>query len=616
MTTGSQTVTTGRTIKDLATLLRAVAAAGEDPDKLEELLDVVTALDGMFEGAVLFKGGYGGGSFVIASSRGLSGEAARSWLRWPLRRLFARMKPARILDPAHGDRAALAIPFSHGNDHRVIVAPLAEPASALGTDDFLASVESVTVPRDSAASPLMPVALSLAPTVMSFATCADLCDRLSSALARRGWPVEAVSTFGKLTRRMQEFLPDIVVVDAAELGDPVSAITSIHRIADYGALCVLAFYQEEPHALFPAIVDRWLPHDASETTIFKTIKQLAQEASALRHASLHEERVMAQRRALSAPNANELARLAAQRAAEAVGGWAACSLISESGTVYRAEHPNAAQPVLASIPKGFLSGTRSFYAVFDDEFLDELTDAPNDRSAFLSLRPVSAASVALVSQDGYHRGVLVACSFDRAADTQAFEVLANLADVVVDRFEELRAGVKPIPELQKERFWERLRDRMIDLDVYHSADCAIPWRYRQVTETRGLLTLNVEEDGDAVSSLMESSFRMPLADAFGGRDASAPFFVATIDSASQAMDYATLGFSAPMLFDRRGPVATIARTRGVTTGMARLDPSANTVVCDEALFAWLSQRLGSADSLPVLLDREKPAGFASIITLG
>ena len=96
----------GRTIKDLATLLRAVAAAGEDPDKLEDLLDIVTALDGIFEGAVMFKGGYGGGSFVIASSRGLSGEAARSWLRWPLRRLFARMKPARILDPARGDARA------------------------------------------------------------------------------------------------------------------------------------------------------------------------------------------------------------------------------------------------------------------------------------------------------------------------------------------------------------------------------------------------------------------------------------------------------------------------------------------------------------------------------
>ncbi len=609
-------MTTGRTIKDLATLLRAVAGAGEDPDKLEDLLDVVTALGGTFEGAVLFKAGYGGASFVIASSRGLSREAARSWLRWPLRRLFARMKPARILDPARGDRAALAIPFSHRNDRRVLVAPLAEPASALGSDDFLASVESVTIPRDSAASPLLPVALSLAPKVTSFAACSALHDRLSSALARRGWPVECVSTFGKLTRRMQASLPDIVVVDAAELSDPVSAITSIHRIADRGALCVLAFYREEPHVLFPAVVDRWLPHDASETTIFKTIKKLAQEASALRHASLHEERVMAQRRALSAANANELARLAAERAAEAVGGWACCSLISESGTVHRAEHPPSPQPVLASIPKGFLTGTRSFYAVFDDEFLDELTDAPKDRSAFLSLRPASAASIALVSQDGYHRGVLVACSVDRPAETQAFEVLANLADVVVDRFEELRAGVTPIPELQKERFWERLRDRMIDLDVYRSADCAIPWRYRQVTETRGLLTLNLEEDGDAVSSLMESSFHLPLADAFRGRDVSAPFFVATIDAASQAMDYATVGFSAPMLFDRPGPAATIGRTRGITTGTARLDSSANTVVCDGALWTWLSQRLGSADSLPALLDREKPAGFASIITLG
>ena len=55
---------------------------------------------------------------------------------------------------------------------------------------------------------------------------------------------------------------------------------------------------------------------------------------------------------------------------------------------------------------------------------------------------------------------------------------------------------------------------------------------------------------------------------------------------------------------------------GITTGTARLDPSANAVVCDAALLKWLSQRLGSDDSLPALLDRELPAGFASIITLG
>ena len=602
-----------RAMKDLAALLRAVAAAGEDPGKLDDLLDVTAAID-VFEGAALFKGGYGGGSFVIASTRRIGGKEARPWMRWPLRRLFVRMRPACILDPARADRAALAIPFSHGTQRCVVVAPFAQPASSLREDDFLASVESVTIPRDSAPLPIS--LFSSAPAVTSFAVCSDLHERISSAVARRGWPVERVTTYAKLTRRLHESAPDVVVVDAAELRDLVSAITSIHRIADYASLCVLAFYDDEPGALFPALVDRWLPHDASETTIFKAVKRLAQESAARRQYSLREERVVAQRRALRAPTAIELARLAAERAAEIVDGWASCFLLNESGTVYRSEYPPSPQPVLASIPTAFLTGARTFHAAFDDEFLEELTDSRADRDAFRALRPGSAASIALVSQDGFHRGVLVACSFERCVDAQAFPALDDLAHVVVDRFDELRSGAAPIPELQKERLWERLRGSTIDLDVYRSPDCAIPWHYRQVTETRGLLTLNVEEDDGVVRHILDSSSRRPLAEALQSARRAAPFFAATIDIDSQTMDYATHGFSAPVLLDRSGPAATIARSHGITTGVARLDPSANAVVCDGTLWTWLSARLGSADNLPALLDRERPAGLASIITLG
>ena len=608
-------MTAGRSLVELAALLRAIAAAGDDPEKLDALLDVVAGLGTIFDGAVLFKGGPGGDSFVVAAQRGSSTGGVRSWMRWPLRRLFSRMKPARILDPTRPQRAALAIPFSHVNDRSVLVAPLVEADAMPGNDEFFAALESLTIPRDSPASPLQPVLLSAGPSVTSFGVSAKIHDRISSALARRGWSVERAGSFGELCVRLQHAVPDIIAVDLTELDDPVSAITSIHRVADYAPLCVLAFYADPPRGPFASLVDRWLPHDASDAAIFLTIKQLGREAAALQRHVLREERVSAQRDALSASSANELTRIAAERAAEILGGWGACFLLNDSGTVYRAEHPQGPHALLRSIPKAFLSGTRTFHTIFDERFLDELTDDPKERDALSSLRPLSAACLALVSHDGFHRGVLAGCAFDRRADTQAFDALDDLARVVVDRFDRLRDGVGSIPELRRERFWDRLRDRAIELHVYRSADCAIPWRYREITQTRGLLTFNVDEKEASIARLSDPSFRRPLVEAFCDRSASRPFFAATIDAGTHAMDYATLGFSAPILLGRAAPAATIEQAGGMTTGVARLDSSSNAIVCDGRLWTWLSARLASVDDLSRLLDRERPGGLASIISL-
>jgi hypothetical protein len=611
-----ETVTQHRLIQHLAALLRAIGDASNDPTRLDELLDALVGIGGVFASAVLLAGGYAGGPFVITATRRESGEQARSWMRWPLRRLFVRMKPAVIFDPIGAGRQALAIPLSHGAARWVVVARLTEAACGCAYDDFLAVIENVTISPSSGECALdsrIPAG-QFEPAVVSFALDDDLRDRLDEALSKREWPLAHFQRFGPLTRRLQQSVPDVIVVGTPLLSNPVSAITSIHRIANYSGLRMLAFCPDDfrPRQS-SALIDRYLRNDASEAAIFKAVKELAYESTALRRSWSREEHVLAARRAADLFTAQALVIFAAERAAEIMRGWACCCLFN-GGAVYRAEEPRRRQPVLNSIPKGFLNGSKIFAPVFDDDFIAEVTDDPRDRDALLAMRPASAATLALVSNDGQHHGVLVAFSAERQVAESAFEALDGLAQLVVRRFDELRC-VAPIPELQKESFWERVRDGAFALDVYRSADCAIPWRYRILAQTRGLWTLNIDERSAAARELERLGSGSP-AERLRGYVADSPFFAATIDFASQTMEYATEGFSVPSILNRPGPTATVSESAGRAIGTVVLKSPAKALVCDAELWSWLRGRVGRGASLRAVLERERPTGLASVITLG
>ncbi len=349
-------------------------------------------------------------------------------------------------------------------------------------EDFLRAVECVTVPSDTSTRPadsFIPTD-SFEPAIVTFALADDLDRRVVDALSSRGWPHERIASFAMLTRRLRDSVPDVVVVDVARLQDPISAITSIHRIADCGALLILAFHPAGfERQCFQAVIDRFLPSDAPPASIFKTIKGLAGEAAILQRNFTHDESTMIRRFAAGKLGYRELAEFAAKEAAAIMRGWACCFLLNDNGVAYRAEFPRSSEPVMRSIPKTFLSGTSAFEAVCSPDFIEELTDDPAERKALQAMQPASCAAITLISDDGRHRGVLIACSTEGQVKSRSFEGLESLAEIVVQRALELQYTLQPIPEFRTGKCWESLKDHRLTIEVYRSKGCAVPWRYKE-----------------------------------------------------------------------------------------------------------------------------------------
>ncbi len=498
------------------------------------------------------------------------------------------------------------------------MAPLQISNAPIEYEDFLRVVESVTVPSDTSArsaDSFIP-ANAFEPAIVTFALAEDLDRRVVETLSSRGWPYERVTSFAMLTRRLRDSVPDVVVVDVARLQDPISAITSIHRIADCGALLILAFHPAGfDRQCFQAVVDRFLPSDAPAASIFKTIKGLAGEAAILQRSLTHDERTITQRSAAGKFGYRELAEFAAKEGAAIMRGWGCCFLLNDGGVVYRAEFPRSSEPVMRSIPKAFLTGSCAFEVVSSPSFVEDLTDDPADRKALLSMRPVSSAAITLVSDDGRHRGVLVACSTEGKVKSRSFEALECLSEIVAQRALELQHTLQQIPEFRTGNCWESLRERRLTIEVYRSKGCAVPWRYRQFGDAHGLLTLNIDDDDPVLQKTDAPLGRKSLAEISRNREESSPFFAASIDFSSQSLNFATLGFSAPIFLNRSGPTSAIVTAGNVTTGTSTLLSASDMVVCDRAMWGWLSEHLGAGENLHSALDREMPRGLASIITL-
>jgi hypothetical protein len=607
-------VSDDRPIRQLAAVTAAIGAAADDPAAFDRLLDTLVGAGGIFSNAILFRGGYGGASFVVASSRGEQNLLSRNWLRWPLRRLFARMKPSRIADPTVPQRVALAIPFGRGIDRWVVVATISESGLRRESADFFAVLENCMVPHTRLSRERLPLA-PMNPVITGFALCDDLYKRVEASLRARGWSLERVPTFGQLSRLLQAAVPDIIAIDASELAAPLSAITSVLRIANYGALQVLAFHAEEfAGETHPAVIDRLLPHEADAAAISRAVKELVRESLTLRALNMEEEDELAQRRAAQLISPRELADFGAERAAEILNGWACSFLLDERGVTYRGESRRAAPPAINSIPKGFLSDSCAFEPQVGQEFLDEVTDDPAERIVILATRPVSGASIPLISSTGRHRGVLIAFSTEGAADSNRFQALERLGRILTQRFERLEPAGESIPEFRSERLWQRLRDRMLGLDVYRSADCAIPWHYRIIDETRGLLTFGLEDDSKLARGLTAAG-GATLARTLKNCVTEKACFAAAIDFSSQALCYASRGFSPPIV-DRRGAVTSIGGSVTLTTGVTLLKSAASATICDGTLWEWLKRRGYGLEMLPTEIDNERPRGLASIVTLG
>jgi hypothetical protein len=612
-------VTTRPPIEELARLVGAISAAAKKPNAVASCFDAFTASHDLFTSVILFKGGYAGSAFVIASSSGRPRYEVRSWMRWPLRRLFINMQPLRIENLVDRNLTALAVPFSHGIDRWLIIATMSDTARSPDYDAFFGALESLTVACGAAATSFngeQPPA-AMEPVITGFALAPELRGRANGALARRGWTMQHIAKFSELSQSLRRSAPDVVAIDASQLDDCVAAAAGIHRIAECGPVRVLAFDSSERSLLNSAgLVDRVLPHDSEPQAIFRAIKELALESGALRQLLAAESGNVAQVEVSKALSPQELAAFAARSVSNIVGGWAYCVLLNEYGAVYRAQSPGEPHLPMHSIPKAYLSGSRLFHETPSHEFLNTITDDPFERQALLNMHPTSAATIALVSEDRRHCGVIVACSLERRIDSHIFETLDRFGRVAGTRFGRLQPSRQHFVELRKERAWERLHDHMLHVDVYRSSGCTVPWRYRTFEDAWGLLTLGLEDDTELIQRLQQSArgSAVPAVPHVEDLVRDAPCFAATIDFCSQTMHYSSRGFSPPLFFEGIGPRATSRSSRSTVTGVATLDGN-EAVICDGALLSWLRERTGRIERLAHVLESEQPAGFASVITL-
>lgn len=606
-------------IEELAAVVDAIGAAARSADELPALLSTLRRLPSrLFADAVLLKGGCGGAAFIVVRGREFT-AGSRTWMRWPLRRLFARMQPSRITNPCALTQHALAIPFAYDTERYVVLASLTKRARDPDCGRFFGILERMTVPGVERVAPEsgdIPVT-PMEPIIAGFGLCEPLYERVDETLRRRGWTIENLRPFCDLWSRLQQATPDIIALDLDEIESPLTATLSIHRAADSAALRIVGFGDKRLSQYgSDAVIDRLLPHDADRETIFRVFKDLARDASMFRRTHVRDADVAAKRQAQSSLTPFELAGFAARRASEIMHGWAYCVLFSQSGTVYRAEEPALSTPVFSTIPKSFL-GEAFFDVRVGDHFLTEVTDDAAERMALMALRPLSGATLPITYDNGERCGVLVACARHRWADSAAFEALKRLVRVVAARHRALGPSRLVIPEFTQERFWERLRDHGCEIDVYRSSDCGIPWRYRALTDTSAMLTLGV---GDDAAFRLGRQERAKIANVeamhvVASLENRVPSFAATIDFSTQSMTYAGHGFTPPISLAARGPIGSVQNVHGITTGTIALPHEGEAAVFDSTLWRWLSQQ-NETQQLRPLLDQEMPSGLASIVTLG
>jgi hypothetical protein len=605
-------------IEELAALVEAIDRAAKSADALPALLLTLRGdLSDLFSDAALLKGGRGGGAFVAVRSHGFVGF--RTWMRWPLRRLFARMQPSRITNPCALDKHALAIPFSYHAERYVVLASLTKRACDADCRGFFQILERMTVPtidRVSSASTEIP-ATPMEPVILGFCICDELFERIRGTLQHRGWTFERLTSFQHLWNRLQQGVPEVIAVDLDEMHLPLAAMIGIHRAADSAMLRIVGFGSARfnQYGAVP-VIDCVLAHDEDRETIFKTFKNLALDASAVRQAQAIDADAAATRQAKASLSLSELAGFAAERAADLMHGWACCVLFNEWGAIFRSEHPALARPVLTGVPKSFLS--EAFYDLrAGDDFLREITEQPDERMALLALKPLSAATLPIVFDNGERCGVLVACSRHHWADSAAFEALKRLARVIAARVRAIAPGHHRIPEFTHDRRWERLRDRAFAIDVYRSADCSIPWRYRPLSDTSAILTIGVNDEAERriAQSELPKDWDGETTQLAASLNDGVPSFAAAIDFTGQSMAYATRGFTPPTPLRVSGPTGALRNAHGITTGRAALRSDTEAAIFDAALWSWLRLR-NSGRQLRPLIDEAMPPGFASIVTLG
>jgi hypothetical protein len=596
----------------LAAVVQKIEAAANDRARLPALLDALADSE-IFASTILFAAR--GNVFIAAGTRGADTSSARRWLKWPLRRLFATMRPRRIVHPERGE-TAMAIPFDYGGERVVVVAVLGEQARDSELDPFFEALRYFRAggvtnePASSENVPLSPID----PQMIAFGLCPELRNAIESMLARRAWALRVLESYSHLKVELASSRPDVLLFDADHRPYPLGELIGVHTALPEATRLVIFGGRLPADVERQALADAVLDHDAAEVEIFAVLKRFARQVPELRRTRLREMTTGAEMALKASRTPAELSVVGARQAAEVMSsGWASLHLVSESGASYRAEYPRQGEAILTALPKAFLSDTPVFQFRADERFFQEVSDDLRAVAAISRLQPVSAASLPLRNGSARY-GALVSISRSAPVDSTAFEALEGYARIITGRFEEFMRAAAMVQSFERRGAWEYVRHGQLELAVYRSRSSSTAWDYRVVRPDLGILSVGDGAPAAAVDGSLASGHAVESSLAQFVALASERSFMAACNPVTRTIAYAAAGFPVPLLFDAAGPAGAVSVQGAVASGTVAVVPPAGLLVWDNALRRWMMCENIDSASITETLQDLRPPGIAIVIT--
>ncbi len=612
----------------LAGLLRSATKSDPSARDVGGFADaLLQAAPTLFAGTLIFRSREGG-RFVLIQQAGEERDPPRSWLRWPLRRLFAVRRSSIVTNPRSLHRA-LAVPFMVSGERYVVVATLrSEPVDS--TDGaFLDALQSVPT-----ALPQISSTYGTSRFVW-FGSDESLAARVEAVCAQRGWDIHRVPTFGHLLMLLESDLVDVAAVQASTLAEPLHALRALRHAAKIGDAPVLYFTDADPGAEIGTLVDAWLPSNASDGELLKALKRAASLISPTRKRALVQRARKMEQELRACTDECELARACA-RAALTLGAEAASvMLVDEIGSTCAAHEPVDDETLLDRWPNTFLTGEPVTQSILNDRFFVEVFDDDEYAQRIRSQGPVSGS--ALPIRDASRTvGTLLAFSRTREMFEPEFTALKVLCRVTATAYAMLNGSRRQgSPGGALAQRWRRVALGDARIDVYEGTRGAA----LGVRASRTLAAIAAVEDEDPARAALHVRSALQEIAALGQQDVNEQLDVLLekfddgnrgvllgVLDAEGGFTFACARFPAPLIVHASGPVRSIRPASTRESGRVLVDPGAVTLVYSNEFAAQIETaefvshvqhnlRIGAANAVQTVPDLASSSGklaFASI----
>ncbi len=525
---------------------------------LHRLMELVMRTDrDLFSDALLFASERGE-PFLLLHDLGVSRQAPRLWVRWPLERLFNKRRAAVITNPVTGEKG-LAIPFQVAPAERYVIIFTLRTAELDKADrDLLSVLECIAavVPqttsewRSNVRNRIDAPAVPCAPRLFYYGN-PKLRARIEHLISRHGWELDSAvnhtETIASLASESQ-----MILIDGSAMPPGPRMLRALRNAA---ASAPILYFAENCDEETQILVDARVSPTASDDQIFAALKSIVRELPQRRRDYLEALVGRLTPVLLSATSFRQLASVIAQCLVPHFADWAAVHLFDSTGELYRAEFPDSDEPIMQQVPMTFINGYAVMKSRVDQEFFAELCDEPLVWEALAALQARSGAAIPLL-HSGTLVGSIVALSTERDLDEADFEGLASFAEAASDAFASLQTRALRIGTF--DAAWTRISVGLYHVDIYR------PQRARDISVR--------------VSPLEGCRLRFELIKADQGR------LSATLDAKRHRLAYETVHFPVPFHVPAKGPVTLAQRdVPESSTGVIVLEEPSLTLVHDAAL---------------------------------